>query len=365
MKATVKITDLTAALARAKTLVSRKTTLPILGGVLIEALVDGETLKLTVTDLDNYLVLTVPAKVNVEGSVVIPCVRLQAALAKIDGEEIALSANTKNVLTGKSNGMRFELLGLDAAEMPKLPAIEDPVEQSFAEGVLSAALDRELGAVSDDETRFVLCGVYFTQTDGSVRMVATDGRRLAVTALASYKSDGKGLDVIVPTDACKQMACLDGGGATRLRVTASQIEASGHGWTLISKRIDGNYPNWRQVMPPAGGAHRFLVDRTQFAEAVTFAATMCSANNMAVKLQLDGKTLKVLATTPDIGNAEADLSAEVTGGVLLAGFNPEFLLNAIKALEGPNITGEIQDEISPLRLQDEKTVHVLMPMRVS
>lgn len=362
MKALIKISELTAALARLKTIVGGRPMLPILGNVLIVAQEEGRLL-LTATDLEQYLTLTVEADVSEPGMLTVPCGRLQAALAKMDGDEVELQGSAKNVLTGKANGMRFELLGLPAEEMPKLPAIDGAAEVQFPEGVLAEAIGRELGAVSGEETRYVLNGIFIAQEGGCVQLVATDGRRLALTELVGYKQQS--LSVIVPTRACQQMACLDGGGATRLRVTETQIEASGHGWNLISKRIEGNYPNWKQVMPPEGAAHGFLVDREKFSEALAFAAVICTAKNEAVHLKFEAERLLVSSSTPDIGEAEAEVLAEITGSEMLVAFNPLFVLSALKAMEGPTITGEMQDEMSPLRMTDGKSVHVLMPMRVS
>ncbi len=358
MKARLKISDLSAALARLKGIVSRKSTLPILGNVLMVATDAGMTL--SGTDLDAYLTLDVPGEVGEAGAITVPCDRLAKALAKMEGEEVELKVGKPALLSGKSGSMKFELLGLEAAEFPPVPTLADGAEYSFEAGVIADGLARSLSAVSDDVTRYVLNGVCFVASGGSLQMICTDGRRLSLTSVGQCGD----LSVIVPTDSAALMACLDGGGATVLKVDANQIEARGVGWRVVSKLIEGTYPNWKQVLPAEGAAHRFTVERSRLIEAVRFAATLCTKGSNAVKIVIGANLLTLSASTPGLGTASAEVTADVVGAEMTAAFNWDYLLRGLEVLAADNVSGEIANDVSPLRLTDGKTVNVLMPMRL-
>lgn len=259
--------------------------------------------------------------------------------------------------------MNWEIQGLPADEFPPPPKPLTAAPTTLDGGQVAEAIHRASGSVSEDETRYVLNGMFFAVEDGRLEIVSTDGRRLALTHLAEK---AEGISAIVPASAAVMLAGLCAAGPFEFTAGENTFEAKASGWRLVSKLIEGTYPNWRQVMPPDGAAHCFIVDSAAFLEALAFCKTLTDSKSDAIDIALAEGEMRITGATADIGSASAEIVAEVTGGPLTFRISVVYLIEAAATMtDGRVLTGEIADATSALRLTDGTTLTVLMPMRVA
>lgn len=361
MKLTIATKDLAAALGRIKRICAAASTLPILGSVAIRA--EGGKLRLSGTNLDHFLELTIPAQIDKPGAVAVVSAKLAASIGKMQGENVTLSTDKKNRLTCKSDGMESMLLGLPIEEVPPFPA-EDAVLPSIqlAGDLLASGLNRTVLFASEDSSRYVLNGVCLhAAPGGKLAMAATDGKRLAVAVVDESMPVP---EVIVPTLACKILAELAGGLPVRLAFGASILFASTPGWTFAAKRLEGNYPNFAQVIPPAELTKiRVKMDRAALHKALPFVQVM-AASNGSVRLETADSEVSVHTATPDLGESTAVLPAVITGGSVCVAYNPAFLADVLSVCREAEITLAMADNASPTRIDELGFIVVLMPMRL-
>lgn len=353
---------LAGALAAVRGAAEMKSTLPILSCVLIEA--KGNEVTLTTTNLDVVVSLSIPVRVEKPGSAVVSCARLCVAVAKIGEAEVTVSLD-KHRLVCRGGEWLCSLLTLAVEEFSPRPQWTPDKEDSR---LIGAALSRALLVcsrfTSTDETRYVLNGILF---DGALygSLVATDSRRLVSHNLAPLFPE----QCILPTVAAKLIASLCADTAeVRLQKADNMLFAKGEKWVVSSKLIDGNFPNYGQVIPPEdAGKVRVTVDRKALLAALPFVGVTVDSGSPMVKLEAGTKSpvLRISTTCADHGESSVSIEAGTKGGDLLAGFNPDFLRSAVECLSEDEITLAMADGVSPLRIDSEGTTIVLMPMRTN
>lgn len=371
MKVTIERANLLKALNHVHRVVERRNTIPILANVLIKA--DGNTLSLRATDLDLEITDSAPALVEQTGSTTVPALMLYDIVRKLpDGSEISLQTGDGGVMSLISGRAKFSLQMLPDGDFPDLQAGDLPVTFTLTSDLFRRLIDRTQFAISTEETRYYLNGIYFhvigEGSDARLRAVATDGHRLAKIELAAPSGSIGMPGIIVPRktvgeiqkllddpDAIVEIALSD----TKLHLTTGTI-------VLTSKLIDGTFPDYERVIPE-GNDKTLKVDKDSFERAVDRVSTVASDRGRAVKLALSNGTLILTVTNPDSGSAQDELAVDYDSEELEIGFNSRYLLDIAGQIYGEEATFRFADPGSPTLIEDAsnpEALYVLMPMRV-
>lgn len=373
MKLSIPKPELQRALGRIQAIVERRNSMPILANVLLEAHKDREgSLLVSATDLEVGIRSAHPAKIAKPGSLTVGARKLYDIVRELPDEDVHLEGTANSYLELQCGRARFSLAGASADEYPSLP--EFPSEQlvRLPSAVLSVMIERTIYAASVDETRYNLNGAY-VEVDASVgrlRMVATDGHRLA-QADRAIGPDVSGLasGVIVPRKGLAEVKRLvDEEEADEVEVGFagnSGLVRRG-GVTLVMRLIEGEFPDYRKVVPQ--GFERTLnIPSEVLVHALRRVAVLSSERSRAVKLELGDRRLVVSSESPDLGKAQEELDVDYDGSPLTIGFNVRYLIDAVTALGAKEVRISLRDANSPAQIQpsdDPDALAVVMPMRL-
>lgn len=372
MRATLERAHLLKPLSHVQRVVERRNTIPILSNVLIRA--EGAHVTLKATDLDLEVVETVEAAVDQPGAITVPAHMLHDIVRKIpEGARIALDTNpdgsTMTLTAGRS---RFALQMLPEADYPDITGGEFTHSFHLAAADFRWLIERTQFAISTEETRYYLNGIYFhsAESDGQkmFRAVATDGHRLAQAQVKAPDGAAGMPGIIVPRKTVGELQRLMDDPEAQLTVELSdtKIRVSFANVVLTSKLIDGTFPDYDRVIPKNNGKIMH-VDRVDFASAVDRVSTVSSERGRAVKLSLNDGSLTLSVVNPDSGSATDELVVDFDSDPLDIGFNSKYLLDITSQLVSENATFALADPGSPTLIHDgdaNKTLYVLMPMRV-
>lgn len=351
-------------LQKVQHVVSSRTTLPILSNVLIVAQ-DGRIV-FTTTDLDVGITGSVEAEIEKEGATTLPAKRLVSIVRELPSSEVEVTVDSKNYATIKSGPSKFKIIGLSESEFPPLPDFAEAKSFKIPQLELKEGLKKTSFAISTDETRYVLNGIFASFREGKLALVATDGRRLAMADMELEYPASHETDVIIPSKAIQEIQRLLGdSGDVDVKLSDSQVSFTIGDTFLASKLIEGNYPNYRQVIP-GDSNERVVISREHLLETTRRVAILSSDKSNSVKLSFTENQIEVSANSPDIGEAQEVLEVAYTGPDMQIAFNPEFLQAPLRALDDDNVYLDLIDEMSPgvLRI-DGSFLYVLMPMRVT
>ncbi len=364
MKFSVSKEKLLEGLQTVQNVVSTRTTLPILSNVLLQAR-DGQ-LRLTTSDLDVGMSCTAEAQVEDEGATTLPARRLSTIVRELPASDILFDIDGKNTAAIRCGQSFFKILGLPEEEFPPLPKFEDAKVFTIKQKELRDALKRTSYAISTDETRYVLNGILFSFKAGKLTMVATDGRRLALVDLEVEFPQSQEVEIIVPTKCVTELARLiSGDGDVKMSVSENQIAFEAENTLLVSKLIEGNYPNYRQVIP-GEAKERVTLERELFLSAVHRVSLLSSEKSNSVKLVFSKNNIEIVANTPDIGEARESIPVGYKGRDMSIAFNPEFLMAPLRNLPNDEVFLDLIDEMSPGVVKTANPfLYVLMPMRIS
>lgn len=364
MKFTISKESFLGAINQVQHVVSSRTTLAILSNVLLKAR-DG-VLELTTTDLDVGVTCSVPAEVEEAGATTLPARRLATIVRELPSEEIEVKVDEKNVASIRSGPSFFKVLGLTSEEFPALPRFDDAREFKIEQQMLRDCLRKTSYAISTDETRYVLNGILFSFKDNALTMVATDGRRLAMVEQELEFPQSQEIDIIVPTKAVNELSrLLEDSGEVSIRVTGSQVGFDLGDALLVSKLIDGNYPNYRQVIP-GESKERIPLEREGFLRAISRVSLLTTDKSNSIKFIFTPGSVEIVASSPDVGEARETLAINYKGASITIAFNPEFAMAPLRNLSADEVHLHLIDEISPGVLRSGTNfLYVLMPMRVN
>jgi len=363
MKFTVTKDAFIEGLQKVQSVVSTKTTLPILSNVLISAL--NNTLELTTTDLDLGVRCSVEADISSAGSLTLPVRRLFSIIRELPNQDILIEKDDKSAVTIKCGSSFFRIHGIVADEFPPFPKVEGSKSYKIEQKAFKTMLSRTSYAISTDETRYVLNGVLLSFKGGKLTMVSTDGRRLALADKELEFPESHEGDYILPTKAVNELGRLlsDKDDEVQINVSENQISFHVGKTTLVSKLIEGNYPNFRQVIPPEP-KERVPVEREVFMAAVHRVAILANDKSNSIKLNFNKNNLTISTITPEVGESRESLAVDYKGKDLTIAFNPFFLLDPLRNLDSDTITIDLIDELSPGVIRnDEPFLYVIMPMR--
>lgn len=351
-------------LQQVQNVVSTRTTLPILSNVLVQA--SEGALHLTTTDLDVSVRGSVEAQIEKTGSTTLPARRLFTIIKELPTSEVMVEVDAKNYASIRSGQSFFKIIGLPEEEFPSIPQFEDAKVFNIKQKDLKDGLRRTAYAISTDETRYVLNGILCCFRENKITLVATDGRRLAMADLELEFPRSQEVDVIVPSKAVGELQrLLKDEGEVKVSVGEKQIAFELNGTFLVSKLIEGNYPNYRQVIP-AETKERVTLERETFLNSIRRVSLLASEKSNSVKLVFSKNNLDITANSPEIGEAKETIAVNYKGRDLTIAFNPEFLMAPLRNLTEDEVFLDLTDEMSPGVVKIHAPfLYVLMPMRIS
>src|SRR5438552_8552979 len=369
MKFTIAKEQLIHGLQAVQNIVSSRTTLPVLSNVLLRG--ENNRLELTATDLDVTVSCGVGAEINKAGAVTVPVKRLFGIVRELGNSEVEIEVDEKNACKIKTGASFYRLNGLAAEEFPPVANFSEKNKIIVPQEKIKGMLRRTSFAVSTDETRYVLNGIYMSLRDQKVTMVATDGRRLALTDEEVEVSQESQAEFIVPTKAINELnRLLQAKGEVEIRFTENQAyfalkTEEGGSIVVITKLVEGNYPNYKQVIP-AEAAERVPLAREELLQALRRAEIMTSEKSNSVKLSFSKNNLTITANTPEVGEARESIAINYKGKDMAIAFNPAYLMDPLKALDNDEVFLELSDELSPGVVKiNGPFLYVIMPMRLS
>jgi DNA polymerase-3 subunit beta len=291
---------------------------------------------------------------------------LVSVVRELPTSEIEVSVDSKNHASIRSGPAFFKIIGLSEAEFPPLPNFQGSKEFRIPQQVLRDGLRKTSYAISTDETRYVLNGIFASFRDGKMTLVATDGRRLAMVDSDLEFPASHETDVIIPTKAVQELQRLLGDtGDVVVNLTSNQVSFVIGDSLLVSKLIDGNYPNYRQVIP-GDAIERVVIGREALLETARRVSLLSSDKSNSIKLVFSENQIEVTANSPDVGEAQESMDVIYQGKPMQIAFNPEFLQAPLRNLDTNDVYLDLIDEMSPGVLRIEGTfLYVLMPMRVT
>lgn len=361
-------------LAQVLNVVGSKATMPILSNVLIEA--EKDYISLTTTNLDLGIRCKIKAEVKEGGSVTLPVKRLATIVRELPNVDVTFDATPNHQVKLTSGGSTFRIVGIGKEEFPPLPEFGDDKSFTLEQAELTSMLKSVSYAQSSDETRYILNGVYFNFRDGKLNLVATDGRRLALISKELEVPAESAGSIILPAKTVSELTrMLDKGEKLKIafndRRASFQINTDKDSSGLVdsiylySKVVEGNYPNYQQVIPKETH-QRIKLERELFLQCVHRAALVTSEKSNSVKIKLTSNLLEITAQSPDFGEAHESMAIAYSGPDLQVAFNPSFVIDPLKALTKDEVFFELKDEVSPGVFKTlESFICVIMPVRLS
>jgi DNA polymerase-3 subunit beta len=371
MKLKIKKEEILKGLQRIQGVVEKKNTMPILSNMLLSA--DSKGVEIIATDLEIGLRGRYAADVEKPGSVTVSAKKMYEIVRELPAEEIQIKVEDNNWVKIHSGHSQFKLVGLPKEEYPALPDVAEEGMIVIDGETLREMIKKTLYSVGENDARYVLNGlfVHMTQTKGgiNIRMVGTDGHRLSMIDRI-VEAKHKEMSIIIPKKAMIELRRIleEDAPKAELRLGFSKNHAlfKRDGLVMVSKLIDGNYPNYLQVIP-AKSTKKVSVSKDVFTHAVRRVSILSKEKTNAVKMQLEKGKLILSTNNPEVGEATEELDVDYKGEGISIGFNSRYLMDVLTAMDRESIALELSDALSPCLITeegDELYKCVVMPMRV-
>ncbi|MEK6742115.1 MAG: DNA polymerase III subunit beta [Nitrospirota bacterium] len=371
MKLKIKKDEILKGLQRIQGVVDKKNTMPILSNMLLVA--DGKGVEIIATDLEIGLRGRYAADVEKPGAVTVSAKKMFEIVRELPEEDIQIRVEEGNWVKIVSGHSQFKLVGLPKEEYPSMPDVAEEGMITMDGETLREMIKKTLYAAGENDARYVLNGLFvqLTPEKGAlrIRMVGTDGHRLSMIDKivdAKHKEES----VIIPKKAMMELRRLleedSSQGGFQIGLSKNHALFKRDGLVMVSKLIDGNYPNYQQVLPTQN-TKKVSVSKDIFTHAVKRVSILSKEKTNAVKLQLEKNTLLLSTNNPEVGEANEELSIDYKGESISIGFNSRYLMDVLMAMDGTNITLELNDSLSPCLVKEEGNDAykcVVMPMRV-
>ncbi len=360
--------DLLATLYWTQNIVERRNTIPILANVLISA--QKKVIQMTATDLEVGVRGDVEGEVIKEGTVTINAKKLYEIIREVPNEQVQLKRLENEWVEIRSGKSVFKIVGMDAREFPQFPKFDNKELSNTPSSMIRGMIERTIFSVSTDETRYSLNGVFMEQGDGGkVRMVATDGHRLAFDE-RELGSLGLSKGVILPRKGLAELKkVLESGddGVVAIGFRENMVLVAKNKVELFMRLIDGDFPDYRKVIPQ-GNPNIAKIEHDDLLQALRRVSILSSERYKGIKMEFSTAKISLSANNPDLGEAVEEIDAEYKGKPISIGFNARYLLDVLGVLNGEGeIHIELKDELSPSivrKVGDEGYLYVLMPMRL-
>lgn len=350
------------AIQTVQNIITAKAALPILSNILIET--QQGNLRLTGTDLDVGISCVIPVDIQEAGAITVPAKRFCDIIKEFPDENVSISSKKNNLVLIESELCQFKIMGLTREEFPKLPEFKDKEVIKLEQVNLKQMLNLTSFAVSFDETRYILNGILFKITKNNLILVATDGKRLAIIEKKLNQNIDKEISIIVPIKTIHELSRnLQEQGELSLVLGNNQVLFDMGTILIISRLIEGEFPDYQQVVPPVS-SNKMKVDRSLFLLAARRASLLSTPDYQAVKLELFKNKLVVSKSTPDVGESREEVSVEYQGKEMAIGFNPNYLIDVLKNLSVDTVELELTDSEKPAVVRSNGYVYIVLPMRL-
>ena len=375
MKVRIGRDELLTGLQRVQGVVEKRNTMPILSNILLEAKHEGA--EIVATDLEIGMRGLYKATVLEQGGVTLSARKLYEIIKELPSSDIELTSGDNHWTTIQAGKSQFKIVGLPSSDYPALPSIErEGLTPLTGAGVLEL-IRKTLFAAGDNDARYILNGLLVTlnttENKTLLRLVGTDGHRLAVAEREVGKPGAKEapteIKVIIPKKAAQEMRRLleEGGDAEPLiGFTKNLMIFRKSGLLLTSRLMEGNYPNYQQVVPKESN-RRILVKRSELESALRRVSVLSRDKASAVKVTFESGLLTLFSSNPDFGEALEELPARYEGEPLNTGFNARYLLDVLAVMEGDSVSLQMDTALSPCLLQEAETPGfkcVVMPIKI-
>ena len=362
-------------LRQVASVVGSKPPMTVLNNVLIKA--EGNSVVLATTNIDLGIRCSIKADVEEAGDITLPVKKLSQIVNAVPSQEISVESTDGQNAKIKSGRADFKLPGLRASEFPALPSFVDKHSYDLGPQELASMLKSVSYAQSTDENRYILNSVYFNFSDSKLTLVATDGKRLALVARDMNIAPEDEGSIILPAKTVAEVEkLLSQGKSVKISFNDRQVafdiavndEVAEKGLVgniyLVSKIVEGMYPNYKQVIPKEA-EHRIKLDRELMLETVSRVAIVASDKQNAVRLKMTKNCLEVSGQSADYGESIEPLDIEYDGPEIKISFNPDFLLSPLKNLTKDEVYFEFKDEMSQGVFKTlDNFVCVVMPLRI-
>ena len=367
--------ELLTGLQRVQGVVEKRNTMPILSNILIEAKQEGA--EIVATDLEIGMRGLYKAQVQKAGGITLSARKLYEIIKELQVGEIEITSGDNNWTTIQAGKSQFKIVGLPSTDYPALPVIEREGLIPLAGAGLLELIRKTLFAAGDNDARYILNGLLVTlmttEKKTTLRLVGTDGHRLAVAEQDVGKTGAKGapqeIKAIIPKKAAHEMRRLleeDGDGEPLIGFTKNLMIFRKSGLLLTSRLMEGNYPNYQQVIPKESN-RKALINRTEFESALRRVSVLSRDKANAVKVTFAPGKMTLFSSNPDFGEATEELSARYEGEGLNTGFNARYLLDVFAVMDGETISLQMDNPLSPCLIQESDSPGfkcVVMPIKI-
>ncbi|MCM8794417.1 MAG: DNA polymerase III subunit beta [Candidatus Omnitrophica bacterium] len=344
--------------------IPNKSTLPILSHILIDAKKDAITL--VGTDLEIGISTTIPAEVQEEGAIAVPAKRFNDLIKELPNTTLHIQTKKNQQVSIECEKGIFKIVGLPREEFPRLPRVENQDVLEIDQSVLQGMLTKTSFAVSKDESRYILTGILFNSKGEKLRLVATDGRRLASTEKQARHTVKGDHQVIVPFKAISELHRLLGEGPTvKISIKENQIAFDMGSTQLISRLIDGKFPNYEQVIPKES-PQKLAISRENLLLATRRISLWTTPDSPSIRFDLKPNNLVLSKQTPEVGEAHEEVQAKYSGSEFSIGFNPAYLVDVLKTLDDEQVEMELPGPDKPgvIRTKDHY-LYIVLPMQLN
>ena len=343
--------------------ISTRSALPILSNMLLETTKNG--LSIVGTDLDIGIIATVPVNITTPGSITVPAKRFIDIIKELPEANVSISIKKNNMVHITCENAQFKIMGIPKDEFPKLPEFKDKDTIKLSQPLFKSMLNMTAFAMSRDETRYILNGVYMVIKKNLLRMVATDGRRLALVEREIAPEKGAEKNLIIPAKTVQELLRnLKDAGDIQAAFGENQIMFNLGDMIIISRLIEGEFPNYEQVIPKET-KDKIVVDREKFFLATKRVSLLTTQDSQAIKLDVDKDKMVISKNSPDIGEATEEIAVNYSGEPLSIGFNPNYIMDVLKNMDEQTVEFELQDPEKPGVIRTkEKYVYVVLPMQL-
>lgn len=365
MKIVCNKAELSKAIGLAQSALSNKSTLPVLGNLLFEA--TDNAVVITGTDLEIGLKVKATVEVIQPGAVTIPAKKLSDIVRECPDSDIEITVNDGTKIEFKCGKYKSHIMGINAEDFPNLPAQKKDKSVQVEDKVLLRMIKKTAFSVSNEETRYVLNGALFQVEGTKARMVSTDGHRLSYIEKELSKSMDN-ISAVVPTKALAELVKILDGGDEQVTVyfTDNHLFVEKNSTMLVSRLIDGQFPNYEQVIPKKGDLI-FKASREELTQATKRVALMASDRANSIRFSLKEGSLSIHSNTPDVGEAEEEMDVEYSGADIAIAFNARYVVDALKAVETEKVEFRLSTPLSPGLIvpveENPDSKYVVMPMR--
>ncbi len=356
--------DILSNLQQAQNIVGQRTTLAILSNVLMET--KGNELTFTSTDLEIGLISSCKVDVLEEGKTTIPARKLFDIIRNLPDQTISMEVDSNNVAQIKCGKSSYKIYGISAEDFPHLPDFSQEHNFEFNQSLLKKLIRQTSFSISRDESRYVLNGIYMVFNASEILGVSTDGRRLSLSRHTGMNFKDMKIDFIIPSKTVSELQkILSDEGLVRVYPKGNQVCFQMGTTTLITKLIEGNFPEYQAVIPE-NSTQKVIFNKEEFASAIHRVALFTSEKYNSIKLVFSNNRCVISANSPNVGEAREEIEVEFAGAEMPIAFNPNYLLDILKCLDTVSVTMELTDSLKPGVVREgTEFLSVIMPMRLT